>query len=257
MSSRKITYAEFQDLVTKPKNILQDRIIQHRWERCRFLMDYSIMYNHPDIVYFLLDKGWDLYDVEIFRKILGSAQASEYIDYYIQKGINLNDERFYKPIEVEDYMFNYENEYLDNDPNTDMENEPVIRYIYQPISYFTRNSCVVKKMIDNGLDIKKNVFDTEWGCLKRAIDYGEMDFVIDIMQYIDKDHLESEVWWCLMLNHVSQDGNVGKGAEKCYTILCEREKLLNSGLQPSRDIYDKVKVKWYHEVKEDPGEFRD
>ena len=37
----------------------------------------------------------------------------------------------------------------------------------------------------------------------------------------------------------------------------EKETLMNTGLLPSRKIFDSVKTRWFYEVKQDPGEFRD
>tara|TARA_B110000027_G_C15818190_1_gene168670 strand:- start:119 stop:466 length:348 start_codon:yes stop_codon:yes gene_type:complete len=107
------------------------------------------------------------------------------------------------------------------------------------------------------LDLKRNIYSEEWSAFKKAIDYGDMDLVNFYMEYINEEYLNNENWWEIMLNHVSQDGNVGKGAEKCYKILMKREEMLNTQSKPNRKIYDKVKQLWHYTVKEDPGEFRD
>ena len=107
------------------------------------------------------------------------------------------------------------------------------------------------------MDIKKNILNTEWSSLKNAIDYGNIDFVLQQMIFIDHFHINNNNWWTNMLNQVSQHGNIGTGAIKCYQILLEKEKILNTSLLPSRIIFDNVKTNWFYQVKQDPGPFRD
>ena len=244
------------------KQEVYDIIITNGWLDSHTLMSNSIMYDIKDIVLFLLDKGFDIYNVKILRDILDSKSADIYIDKYIQLGIDFNDDRLYKPKTIEVFVYESETDSdydsgSDYDSDNEQQYQPVYRKIYQPIGYFVRHFNVLKKMVDNGMDIKKNILNTEWGSLKKAIDYGNIDYVLQQMIYIDDIHMNNDNWWSNMLNFVSQDGNVGKGAEKCYQILMEKEKLMNTGLLPSRKIFDSVKTRWCYEVKQDPGEFRD
>ena len=261
MTKEEITYLELKDIVD---NNDFDKIIKDKLINNESLMNYAIMYNNKNIVLFLLDHGFDIYNVKILREILGSKFSEIYIDKYIQLGIDFNDIRLYEPITIE--VFEYEsdtdsdyhsNSNSDSDINYEQIYQPIYKDIYQPIGYFVNNFNVLKKMVDSGMDIKKNILNTQWSSLKKAIDYGNIDFVLQQMIYIDHFHINNHNWWCNMLNFVSQDGNVGKGAIKCYQILLEKENILNTGLLPSRIIFDIVKTKWCYHVNTDPGLFRD
>ena len=79
---------------------------------------------------------------------------------FIEMGLDLNDERLYEPEYIEDYTFDYRSdlsESEDSDYDSDYEN-PVIREIKQPIIHFTNNCNLVKKMLEWGIDMNKNVY---------------------------------------------------------------------------------------------------
>lgn len=260
MAENQLWIKLFGDIDKDPDNMDNYNIIvKNDWNTNREFMILSLRYSykfkniHPTILKYMLDNGYPLYDVEVIREILSySINSMELIDIYINKGLDFNDERLYEAIVIEDH------DYSNN--NLDKYN---IRLIYQPILYFTNSIPLILKIMENKgggpnnkLDFNRNIYCKEWSSFKKSIDYGNMELVYFYMNYINKDYLQDKEWWKIMLDHVSQNGNVGKGAEKCYEILCKREELLNTDKLPNREIYDIVKMKWCYRVTEDPGEFR-
>lgn len=244
-----------------------ESILKNKWNTNKHLMILSINHNITQLTQFILENEYPLYDVDVFRKIMGMFENESLIDIYLKRKINLNDERLYKQEVIEDYTYNYmddddrdDNTYDDTDDNTyDDEYSPVLRVLDSPVLFHTRNIKIIQKLIGHGIDLKKNIYSHHYGgALKKAIDYGEMELVELYLSYIDNEHLNYEEWWCLMLDHVSQNGNIGSGAEKCYQILRFRESLLGfPDRLPRRNIFDRVKERWSYTVKEDPGRFRE
>ena len=263
MTSSELSYNEIKKIIDNDNlEEVYKIIIKNNLLNNHSLMNYAIMYNNKDIVLFLLDNGFDIYNVKILREILDSKFSDIYIDKYIELGIDFNDDRLYKPKTIEVFVYESETDSdydscSDYDSDNEQQYQPIYRKIYQPIGYFVKNFNVLKKMVDSGMDIKKNILNTEWSSLKNAIDYGNIEFALQQMIYIDDIHMNNDNWWTNLLNFVSQCGNVGKGADKCYQILLQKEKLMNTGLLPSRKIFDNVKTKWAYQVKQDPGKFRD
>ena len=273
MSNTEMWIRFFGDMDKEPDNEeYYNIILVNGWNKDNNFMILALRTSYkykslfPRLLEFMLDNGFPLYNVEVVREIISyHTNCLEFIDIYLNRGLDFNDGRLYEPIEVEDYNLYYDSQEYDTEDeesNNDTEdNEPTIRLLYQPILYFARSIPMIKKIMENGgnkdLDLKRNIYCKEWSAFKKAIDYGDMETVNFYMEYINDEYLKNEEWWGVMLNHVSQDGNVGKGAEKCYEILIKREKLLNTNKLPNRKIYDLVKNQWCYKVKEDPGEFSD
>ena len=266
---------EFHTILNKERENLQHykTILQNNWETSHTLMMLSINHNNIKLSLFMLENGFSLYDVVVFRKILLYG-VIELIDKYLDLGIDLNDTRLYTPEIIEDYSY-----YSDSDsdsagdsdsdsdsagdsdsPNNVLYKEPklVSWEMESPVLLHTNNIDTIKKFVEHGIDLNNNIYSSnKGGALKKAIDYGDMDIVEYYMGYLNKEHIENNEWWVRMLGYVSQNGSVGKGAEKCYNILCLREKLMGyPNRLPDRKIYDVVKHKWAYKVVEDPGKFR-
>ena len=273
MSNTEMWIKCFGDMDKEPNNDeYYNIILKNGWNKDNNFMMIALRYSYKykslflRLLEFMLDNGFPLYNVGVLREIISyHTNSLEFIDIYLNRGLDFNDDRLYEPIEVEDYNCYYYESSGDEESNEKTDEcdmtKPCIRFIYQPILYFARSIPVIKKIMENGknkdLDLKRNIYSEEWSAFKKAIDYGDMDLVNFYMEYINEQYLNNENWWEIMLNHVSQDGNVGKGAEKCYKILMKREEMLNTQSKPNRKIYDKVKQLWHYTVKEDPGEFRD
>lgn len=265
METRSPSSGFVQAILNAPENLqLLYILVKDGWITNEEIMNKAIIYNKQSLVLFMIENGYNLYNVKTLRSILEKPHSfsESIIDKYIEKGIDFNNSVFYEPILVEDYTYyymNYDSEDSGNSSDDEEETEkgPYIHYIYQPLLYFTQDIVIIKKLINAGIDLEKNMFCDEWGCLKKAIDYGRIKLVLELMTYIPTMLLNDEEWWYRILNHISQDGNTGTGPEKCYQILCEREKMLYSGLLPSRKIYDRAKLTWGCTRIDNPGEFRD
>ena len=232
-------------------------ILKNGWQTNQYLMILSINYRNNRLSLFMLDNGYTLYDVVVFRKIL-SYNVGELIDKYLELGINLNDDRLYVPEIIEDYTYNYDDS--DDSDNEEYKEPKLVTWeMESPVLFHTKDLNIIKKFVSHGINLDKNIYSSnKGGALKKAIDYGDMGIVEYYMTYLNSEYLENDGWWCDMLSYVSQNGNIGKGAEKCYIILCLREKLRGyPDRLPDRKIYDVVKHKWAYRVKLDPGEFRD
>lgn len=254
-----------QAILNAPENLqLLYILVKDGWITNSEIMDKAIIFEKQSLVLFMIENGYNLYNVKTLRSILEKHHSfsEPIIDKYIEKGVDFNSDVFYEPIIEEDftyYYMNYDSEDSGNSSDEEEETEkgPYIHHIYQPLLYFTQDIVIIRKLINQGIDLQKNMFCTEWGCLKKAIDYGRIELVMELMPYIPELFLNDEEWWCKMLNHVSQDGNTGTGPEKCYQILCEREKMLKTMLHPSRKIYDMAKLTWGCTPNDNPGVFRD
>lgn len=253
------THDFISDINSKNNTISYDVILQNNWQTNQTLMSVSVNNRNIPLIIFLLENGYPLYDVKIFRKILSSFNMEKVIDTYLELEINLNDARLYEPEEIEDYTYYYSNQVSDSDSEHELkEVKPYIFKLDSPVLFHTNNIMIIKKFIDHGIDLDKNIYSTEkGGALKKAIGYGDMKLVKFYMGFLKKDFLQNEEWWVNMLDHVSQDGNVGQGSNKCYEILLEIEKLLDSNKLPSRKIFDIVKTKWYYDAKDPDYKFCD